>query len=133
MDYKTLRMMTQRVSEIVYPSPACWEASLMLRDALTCAGIPARLAVVSCHGSDAHCAVVCGEYVCDPTVFQFNTGDEWTVVPLAGSPYTLGGNEEFTANIRELENADGLRMHADSVGLSEDEVSGARMKLAAGR
>src|SRR5882762_8267538 len=106
---KTLRTMTQKVYDIVHPVAACWESSLMLRDALTRAGIPARLTVVTVHGSDAHCVVICGEYVCDPTVFQFGTGDEWTVVPLAGSPYTLGGNAEFTANIRELENADGLR------------------------
>jgi hypothetical protein len=121
-----LREMTQRVCNLIYPTAACWEASLMLRDALLSEGIPAHIAVVTVFGCDEHCVVICEEYVCDPTVFQFETGDDWVVERLTGSPYTLGGDEEFTAAVTKLKNEDGLRMHADSIGLSEDEVSAIR-------
>jgi hypothetical protein len=72
---------TARVYRAVYPVAACWESSLLLRDVLRVNGWgDARVVAVRIGTYEEHCVVLCDEYICDPTAFQFTGMPDYVVV-----------------------------------------------------
>jgi hypothetical protein len=71
-----LTALTSRVHAAVYPTPSCWQASLILCGIIRAAGMQAEVRTCSVFTGaemvcEDHCVVETAGIICDPTAWQF--------------------------------------------------------------
>jgi len=99
----------------------------MLRDLLLIRGFEdfdPKVVTVTVHGCDEHCVVLCGDYICDATAWQFAKGDSWVVTRGgdARCEYVMSGNPDYDETIERLQGCVGFEEALDNGCLDEDRV-----------
>jgi len=105
----------------------------MLRDLLIYHGFKGfepKVVTVTVHGCAEHCVVLCGDYICDPTAFQFGTGNAWVIVHKDDpqSVYALGGSPEYQELIEGLQGTNGFEVAGQNGVVNESKVKALLIK-----